>query len=157
MPCWPKFPTGCCARFPFSKSAFFFWMKRSSQFRVHSLSQRPGRPPKAGSAAPGSEFSGAIGRETIFVFRTAQTPARYCFGELAGVRSRNHCRTRFHLLRRLQIAQSHDCVLRRQPYDRRRFLSTDDIDLLITLSNYVAIAIENSQPLQFAAAQGRRV
>jgi two-component system, NtrC family, sensor kinase len=120
-------------------------MKAQNQFRVHSLSQRSGRPPKSAARSAGFELLGPIGRKAIFVFRTAETLARYRFGELGPARFAKPLRTSTFTYYVACKSRSRTIaffgVSRTTEGD---FLSTDDIDLLITLSNYVAIAIENS-------------
>ncbi len=123
---------------------FFLFDEAQNQFRVHSLSQRPGRPPK--SLPPRLDLS--------FLARSEEK--QYLFFErpkhLRDIVSENWPFSVRETIAELDLTYYVACKSRSRTIaffgvtrtTEGDFLSTDDIDLLITLSNYVAIAIENS-------------
>jgi hypothetical protein len=124
---------------------FFLWDDSQNEFRVHSLSPRPGRPPK--SASPWLDLS----------FLTGVEEKQYLFFErpkyLRDIVSENWPASVREAIAELDFTYYVACKSRSRAIaffgvsrtTEGDFLSTDDIDLLITLSNYVAIAIENSR------------
>jgi hypothetical protein len=124
---------------------FFLFDEGQNQFRVHTLSQRAGRPPK--SAPPRLDLSFlARSEEKQYLFFERPKHLHHIFSENwpASVRETIAeldftyyvaCKSRSRAIAFFGVSRTTE----------GDFLSTDDIDLLITLSNYVAIAIENSR------------
>jgi signal transduction histidine kinase len=123
---------------------FFLFDEVHDEFRVHSLSQRPGTPPK--SLSPRLDLS----------FLAQSEERQYLFFErpkhLRDILSENWPASVRETIAELDFTYYVACKSRSRTIaffgvtrtTEGDFLSTDDIDLLITLSNYVAIAIENS-------------
>jgi signal transduction histidine kinase len=124
---------------------FFLLDEAAGQFRLHSLSQRSGRNPKAvGARLDLSFLDSSLDKPYLFferpkylrdiVYRdwpetVRETIAEFDFTYYVACKSRERTIAFF-------------AVTRTTEGD---FLSSDDIELLVTLSNYVAIAIENSR------------
>ncbi len=124
---------------------FFLLDENSRQFRLHSMSQRSGRPPKNISSRLDLRF-------------LADTPEKpYLFYErpkyLHDIVSESWPESVRETIADLDFTYYVACKSRGRTIaffgvtrtTEGDFLSSDDIDLLITLSNYVAIAIENSR------------
>ncbi len=131
------------------QSAFFLFDEASAQFRLHSSSQKASRTALAQDSHLDLRFLGEGSRtneqkEYLFFERTKnlrdivslswpesirETIAELDFTYYVACRSRGRIIAYFGVSRTTE----------------GDFLSRDDIDLLVTLSNYVAIAIENSR------------
>ena len=122
---------------------FFLFDEAENQFRLHSSSQRQGRPAKSVPARLDLSFlAQSEGKQYLFFERpkhlrgpaeewsasVRDTIAELDFTYYVACKSRGRTIAFFGVSRTTE----------------GDFLSTDDTDLLITLSNYVAIAIENS-------------
>ncbi len=124
---------------------FFLMNEASNRFELHSLSQKPGRQLKGGSYA----------LDLSFLENSADKP--YLFFErpkhLRDIISQGWPQSVRDTLGELDFTYYIACRSRGRTqafYGVSRttegdFLSSDDIELLVTLSNYVAIAIENSR------------
>ena len=123
---------------------FFLLDEGQKQFRVHSLSQRAGRPPKSLPARLDLSFL-AQSEEKQYLFFERPRHLRDILSENLPASVREAiaeldftyyvaCKSRSRTIAFFGVTRTTE----------GDFLSTDDIDLLITLSNYVAIAIENS-------------
>ena len=123
---------------------FFLFDEAQGQFRVHSLNQRPARAAKV--VPPRLDLS----------FLAQSEEKQYLFFErpkyLRDILSENWPASVRETIAELDFTYYVACKSRSRTIaffgvsrtTEGDFLSTDDIDLLITLSNYVAIAIENS-------------
>lgn len=124
---------------------FFLKDKDSNSFRLHSVSQRTGRNVKSRTDAP----------DLAFLQRSTETP--YLFFErpkyLRDIVSQSWPQSVRDAIADLDFTYYVACRSRGQViayFGASRttegdFLSSDDMELLVTLSNYVAIAIENSR------------
>jgi hypothetical protein len=124
---------------------FFLLDESEGQFRLHSLSQRLGRNPKAISSSLDLSFlQESAGKQYLFferpkhlldiVFREWPLAVRETIAEL-DFTYYVACKSRARTIAFFAVSRTTE----------GDFLSSDDIDLLVTLSNYVAIAIENSR------------
>ncbi len=122
----------------------FLLDETTGDFRLHSLTARTGRQPRAIQGALDLGFlNGSVGRPYIFFERT-RNPRDIVSQELPQtVRDTIaqldftyyvNCQSRGRTLAFLGISRTTE----------GDFLSSDDIELLVTVSSYVAIAIENS-------------
>jgi two-component system NtrC family sensor kinase len=124
---------------------FFLQEDGQKQFRIHSLTQRLGRPPKNPPQHPDLNFL------------TQSEDKQYLFFErpkhLRDIVSENWPESVRETIADLDLTYYVACKSRGRAIayfgvsrtTEGDFLSSDDIDLLVTLSNYVAIAIENSR------------
>ncbi len=124
---------------------FFIFDEAEKRFQLHSLSQRPGRAAKAPPPArlDLSFLAQAEEKQYLFFERPKyvrgilpedfSAPVRETIAEL-DFTYYVACKSRSRTMAFFGVSRTTE----------GDFLSTDDIDLLITLSNYVAIAIENS-------------
>jgi two-component system NtrC family sensor kinase len=124
---------------------FFLLEEGSGQFRLHSLGQKSGRNPKSVSAPLDLRFlTESVAKPYLFFERpkrlrdivteewpesVRETIADLDFTYYVACKSRGRTIAYFGVSRTTE----------------GDFLSSDDIELLVTLSNYVAIAIENSR------------
>ncbi len=124
---------------------FFLRDEAVGHFHVHSLTQRSGRAPKNVSAAPDLSFLEDVTDKPYLFFERPRF-LRDIISENLPLTVRETladldftyyvaCRSRGRVLAYFGVSRTTE----------GDFLSSDDIELLITLSNYVAIAIENSR------------
>jgi PAS domain S-box-containing protein len=122
----------------------FLLDETTGHFNLHSLTQRSGRQPKSLADPLDLSFLGEnVSKPYIFFERTRHLrdivsqelpqPVRDTIAQLDFTYYVN-CRSRGRTLAFLGISRTTE----------GDFLSSDDIELLVTVSNYVAIAIENS-------------
>ncbi|HEX4772728.1 MAG TPA: ATP-binding protein [Bryobacteraceae bacterium] len=124
---------------------FFLADESTGQFQLQSRMQRAGRSAKVLTHALDLSFlSDALDKPYLFFERTRHLRDIVSLGLLQSVRDTIAeldftyyipCRSRGRTIAYLGISRTSD----------GDFLSSDDIELLLTLSNYVAIAIENSR------------
>jgi len=124
---------------------FFLLDDAQNQFRIQSLTQRPGRPPR----------NMPLYSDLSFLAQTEEK--QYLFFErpkyLRDIVSENWPESVRETIADLDFTYYVACKSRGRTIaffavsrtTEGDFLSTDDIDLLVMLSNYVAIAIENSR------------
>ena len=125
---------------------FFLFDEAQNEFCLHSLSQRAGRPGKNTPVSPRLDLS----------FLAQSEEKQYLFFErpkhLKDILSENWPASVREAIAELDLTYYVACKSRSRTIaffgvsrtTEGDFLSSDDIDLLVTLSNYVAIAIENS-------------
>ena len=123
---------------------FFLFDEAENKFALHSLSQRQGRPPKTAPARLDLSFlARSEEKQYLFFERPKNTRGPLTEDWPASVRETIAeldltyyvaCKSRSRTIAFVGVSRTTE----------GDFLSSDDIDLLITLSNYVAIAIENS-------------
>lgn len=124
---------------------FFLINEAFGRFHLHSLAQKSGRSPKTVSQALDLSFLDSSQNEDYLFFErprhlrdivSAEWPAavRYTIAEL-DFTYYVACKSRGRTLAWFGVSRTTE----------GDFLSSDDIELLKTLSNYVAIAIENSR------------
>ena len=125
--------------------AFFLMDESTGRFELHSVTQKSGRAPKNYAHALDLQFLEDAGDRAYLFFERPkhlrdilskelpesirQTIAELDFTYYVA------CKSRSRILAFFGVSRSTE----------GDFLSKDDIDLLVTLSNYVAIAIENSR------------
>jgi len=123
----------------------FFLLDEGSGFRLHSLSQKSGRAPKIINHALDLSFlNNAVGEDYQFferpkhlrdiVSQALPLTVRETISEL-DFTYYIACRSRGRTIAFFGVSRTTE----------GDFLSRDDVELLVTLSNYVAIAIENSR------------
>ena len=121
-------------------------MKTDDRFRLHSTAQQPNHAPRFTKFGRlDLRFLEDIGERALSVLRTSAAPAGYRLeGIAASVRNTIAeldltyyiaCRSRGRTIAYLGVSRTTE----------GDFLSSDDVELLVTLSGYVAIAIENSR------------
>lgn len=124
---------------------FFLLDESSSSFRLHSLTQKPGRPAKAVVYEPDLRFLELFPEKPYLFFeRTKHLHDIISEQWLQSVRDAIAeldftyyvaCKSRGKTIAYLGVSRTTE----------GDFLSSDDVELLVTLSNYVAIAIENAR------------
>ncbi len=123
---------------------FFLFDETTSQFHVQSLNQRSGKSPKSLSRLDLSFLAQSEQKQYLFFERPKHLRAVVTESWSESVRETIAeldftyyvaCKSRGRTVAFLGVTRTTE----------GDFLSSDDIDLLITLSNYVAIAIENSR------------
>jgi PAS domain S-box-containing protein len=124
---------------------FFLSNEQSGTFQVHSLTAKPGRASKSVSSGLNLAFLQTATDKPYLFFERTKHIHDFVLRELAqSVRDTIAeldftyyvaCRSRGKIIAFLGVSRTTE----------GDFLSSDDIELLITLSNYVAIAIENSR------------
>ncbi len=125
---------------------FFLLDEGSRRFELHSRAQKPGRPAKAVNPSLDLRFldEAAAGEPYLFFERTRH---------LHDIVSRQWPQTVRDAIAELDFTYYVACKSRGATVaffgvsrtTEGDFLSQDDIELLVTLSNYIAIAIENSR------------
>jgi PAS domain S-box-containing protein len=123
---------------------FFLFDEAAGQFQVQSLNQRLGKPPKTLSKLDLSFLGQSEEKQYLFFERPRH---------LRDILSENWPESVRDTIAELDFTYYVACKSRGRTIafvgvtrtTEGDFLSSDDIDLLITLSNYVAIAIENSR------------
>ncbi|MBV9081643.1 MAG: PAS domain S-box protein, partial [Acidobacteriaceae bacterium] len=124
---------------------FFLLNEASGEFELHSRTQKSDRPPKPVSRSLDLSFlNDAVGKPYLF-FESTKHLRDVVSRELApSIRDTITeldftyyvaCRSRAKTIAFLGVSRTTE----------GDFLSSDDVELLVTLSNYVAIAIENSR------------
>jgi PAS domain S-box-containing protein len=128
---------------------FFLCDEAKGEFQVHSLTQRQAKNPRATAPVVPAHHDLSFlaeGTEKPYIFFESPKHLRDIISESLPLTVRETvaeldftyyvaCRSRGRVLAYLGIGRTTE----------GDFLSSDDIELLITLSNYVAIAIENSR------------
>ena len=127
------------------RAAFFLCEESSGSFRFHSLTQRNTKIQRTGSSSWDLSFL-SEGTDKPYLFFESPKHLRDIVSQSLPLSVRETisdldftyyvaCRSRNRVLAYLGISRTTE----------GDFLSSDDIELLVTLSNYVAIAIENSR------------
>ncbi len=124
---------------------FFVWDERLQRFELHSLTQKPGRPAKAQSHSLDLRFLRESMEEPYVFFERTK--------HLRDIVSQQWPQSVRDTIAELEFTYYVACKSRGKTLafigvsrnTEGDFLSKDDIDLVATVSNYVAIAIENSR------------
>ena len=124
---------------------FFLLDESSGTFHLHSLSQRVGKNAKTPTHKLDLEFLNTAGDAPYLFFEQPKSLRDFVYKswpasirETVGDLDFNYyvsCKSRGRTIAFFGVSQTTE----------GDFLSKDDVDLLVTLSNYVAIAIENSR------------
>ncbi|MGA8027549.1 MAG: ATP-binding protein [Bryobacteraceae bacterium] len=124
---------------------FFLTDEGAGSFHLHSLSQKPGRPTKSLTAALDLSFLEEPGDKPYLFFErpkhlrdiVSQELPRSVRETIAELDFTYYvaCKSRGRIIAFFGVSRTTE----------GDFLSSDDIELLVTLSNYVAIAIENAR------------
>ncbi len=124
---------------------FFLMDEGSRRFELHSITQKSGRPPKALPQSLDLRFLGESADKPYLFFERPK--------HLRDIVSQQWPQTVRDTIEELDFTYYVACKSRGKTIaffgvsrtTEGDFLSSDDIELLVTLSNYVAIAIENSR------------